>query len=902
MTPRSARRLLSLYPAAWRDRYGVEFLALLEESRLTWRILVDVIAGAGREWIRAGGALSRSITVDVVQDARVGARSLSRTPVLTAMACLTLGIGVGANTAIFAVVDAILIRALPVDRPRELVAIGKMTAVDGHTTGATRADLFSFPLYRDLRARLETDRRAVTGLAASGTAGPVDVQFGNTAPGDAEHPNARFVSSNYFSVLGIKAQRGRVFAPNGDSPSSAEPIVVISDSYWRRRFDRANDVIGRRLKIDDADVTIAGVAARSFDGEIIERPTDIWLPLALQPIVQPRLASIANRGTSWLLFLGRLAPGVTLDRARAAIAVAVRAELVAHATLPGEGARLAKLRVPVASGRQGLSGVRPKFQAALVTLQAAVGLLLLIVCANLANLLGGRAAVRRMEMSVRLALGAARGRLVRQLLTETALIALCGSVLGVALASWGSRALQVAAMSAEASQAAGGGIDLPVFVFTLLVGVVTLFGTGLAPAVTGSRADLASTMRAGARGLSASGGRRARIPVGAWLVPAQVTLCFVLLTGAALLARSLRKLESDAPGFDRDHLVVAKVDVQRRGIVGPGFMALANQLSARLAALPGVVAATYSQNGFFLSTDADAIVAVPGFAGRTSDDSLVTYDLVGPGYVRAIGGTLLRGRDIEAGDRASSPSVVVLNESAARFFFGDREAIGRTMYFDVGVPTTVVGVVADVHDHSLTTAVERRAYAPYVQQISGETHPSLTLSVRTAGDPASIVSLVRSAIVATDPTLPQMVVAPLESLVSNTIREQRLVATLASVFGGVALLLAGIGLYGVMSYAVTRRTAEIGIRAALGADRSDMLRLVMADGLRLVAFGLAAGLPITVWVAHALRTQLYGMPILDPIAVTLPIASVLGCAFVGILIPAVRATRVSPTTALKQAG
>ena len=902
MTPRSARWLLSLYPAEWRDRYGAEFVALLEDSRLTWSVAFDVVAGAAREWSRTIFQAQRALWADLLYDIRLGARSLSRTPVLTTMAVLSLGVGVGANSAIFAVVNAVLMRALPVDRPDDLIAIGKTTAIDGHTTGAPRADLFSLPLYRDLRAELEADRRVVTGLAASGTAQRVDVRFDNESAVDAAHPNARFVSANFFSVLGVRAQRGRFFASTADDPAVAEPVVVISDAYWERAFDRANDVIGRRIRIEDAELTIVGVATPGFAGEVIERPTDLWLPLGIQPRVQPRLARISDLGTSWLLFLGRLAPGVTLDAAAAAFTTRIRAELVAHAALAGESARFAKLPVPVASGRQGFSAIRPKFRAALFTLQAAVGLLLLIVCTNLANLLAGRAVARRREMSVRLALGAGRGRLIRQLLAETSVLALLGAALGVLLAMWGSRALETAAIGAASAGPTAAGVDRSTLIFTLVVAVATLFGVGLAPALRASRGDLAATMRAHGRGLAAGRRDRARIPIGEWLVPAQVTLCLALLTGAALLARSLRKLESDEPGFDRAHLVVAQVDAARRGIVGTRFMALANELTDRLAALPGVRAATYSQNGFFAGSDAGAIVAVPGFVGRTSDDSSLAYDLVGPGYVHAIGGRLLRGRDIEATDRSGAPTVVLLNESAARFFFGDRDAVGRTMYFDAGVPATVVGIVADVHDHSITSAVERRAYAPYAQQIGDEEHPMLSFSVRTAADPRTIIPLVRSAIASADPTLPQVVVAPAESLGRDTIREQRLVAALASAFGAVALLLAGIGLYGVMSYAVTRRTAEIGLRAALGADRGDVLRLVFYDGLRLVGVGLAVGAPLTLWCAHALRAQLYGVPTLDPVSISFGVGSVLLCAIVGILLPALRAARVPPTLALSQAG
>jgi predicted permease len=339
------------------------------------------------------------------------------------------------------------------------------------------------------------------------------------------------------------------------------------------------------------------------------------------------------------------------------------------------------------------------------------------------------------------------------------------------------------------------------------------------------------------------------------------------------------------------------VDPSRLGIRGERFIALASALSARLAAIPGVRAVTYSQNGLFISRDADAIVAVPGFVG-SADDSLLPYDLVGPGYVRALGGRLLRGRDISGADAANGPSVVVLNESAARGFFGNADAIGKTIYFDAGVPTTVVGVVADIRDHSLRRPADRRAYAPYAQQITGSDHPMLSFEIRTAGDPASVVPAVRKAIAAANPELPQIDVSPLPSIMRATIRDQRLVATLATAFGAAALALALVGLYGVLSYAVTRRTAEIGLRSALGADRGDVLRLVLGDGLRLVAFGMIAGIPLALLAAHALRAQLHGVPPTDPLSFGVAALAVIVCGIAASLVPAYRAARVSPLLAL----
>lgn len=837
---------------------------------------------------------ARDWVESVVQDVRFGARQLSRAPAVAAIAVLSLGVGIGANAAIFALVDAVLLRTLPVMRPNELVAIGRTTSIDGHTTGTPRGDLLALPLYHEL----ERDQRLVTGLAASGMAGRLDVRIDANSVAD-EHPNGRFVSGNYFSVLGVGAERGRVLSIEDDGAPGVSPSVVISDSYWHRRFGGANDVVGQHVTINGAVLTIIGVARHGFDGDIVERPTQIWLPIAMQPIVQPHSAPITDRGTSWLLLLGRLAPGVTLAQARAGFTEQIRSVLVANAGFPGEAARLRHVPVPVSSGAQGFSAARVTFRAALVTLQVGVALLLLIVCTNLANLLVGRALARRTEMSVRLALGAGRRRLVRQLMTESVLLALLGASAGIVFAWWGSTALERMATTTDSPVPIAGRLDTEVLAFTATICILAVLCFGLAPALRAARADLASSMRAHARTVVATmRGRGARVPVGAWLVPAQVALCLVLLTGAALLTRSLSKLESRDPGLDADHLVLAQTDASRRGVTGERFIALATELAARLAAIPGVRAVTYSQNGLFVGSDAGAIVAIPGFVGATEDDSSLAYDLVGPGYLHAIGARLLRGRDIAETDVAKSPGVAVLNESAARFYFGNGNALGKTIYFDTGVPTTVVGVVADIRDHSLTKPIDRRAYVPYAQQIAGDDHPFLSFEIRTAVPPEAVVGAIGRSLAAGDRNLPQIQIAPVTRLMRDTIREQQLVTTLAAAFGCSALLLALVGLYGVMSYAVTRRTGELGLRSALGADRGDLLRLVLRDGLRLVAIGLAAGVPLTLVTTRALRAQLQGVPAMDPRSLSFAVALIALCAFVAALIPALRAARVSPTLAL----
>lgn len=824
----------------------------------------------------------------VAQDIRIGTRRLVKEPVIGAVAVLTLAMGIGTNTAIFTVVDNVLFRPLPVRQPNDLVAIGKLTAVNGNTTGGARPDLISVPLYRDVRDRTRT----VSGLAATGTAGRLDVRL--TPDGEFEHPNGRFVSENYFEVLGVRAQRGRIFgAPEGGAAGSS-PVAVISDTYWRDRLNGARDVVGRDITVDGVKLTVVGVMQRGFTGDIVERPTDIWLPIEMRPALEPHGPPMMDRATCWLLMVGRLAPGATLVGARAELTSLIRTILVSTTASPDEAARYAHAPVDVVSGAQGISSVRRSFRSALVTLQVGVGVLLLIVCLNLANLVLARAVARGPEMSLRLALGAGRGRLVRQLSTESALVGALGAGLGLAAAWWGSRALVSAATADSAAAAAR--VSWPVMVFTLAIAVGATLCFGVVPAFRASRGDVASPMRS--LGRTVGGSRGGRVPVGRLLVPLQVAMSLVLLTAAALLSRGLRHVETERMGLDREHVLVADVDPTRLGIAGQPFLTLGDQLIARIGSLPGVRAVTYSQNGLFAEHDGSALVAVPGFTGRTSADSLLNYDLVGPGYLRGIGATLLRGRDLDARDGPKQPSVIVINDAAARFYFGGRNAVGQAIYFDPKVPSTVVGVIADVQDHSLGGPPVRRAYTPYAQQIGDTEDPSMSLEVRTIGDPALEAGVVRAAIAAVDPELPIVAVDPLAVRVRASIRRDRLLVRLSFGFGVAALLLAAVGLYGVMSYAVTRRTGEIGLRSALGATRGEVLRLVLGDGLRMVALGILVGAPATWLAARALQSQLHDVPATDPVSVVVALAVLATCATVAVLVPAWRASRVAPAVAL----
>jgi predicted permease len=843
-------------------------------------------------------AMSRSnLLGELRQDVLYAIRTLRRNAGFTAIIVGALALGIGANTAIFTLIDAVVVRALPVSHPEQLVAIGNPARVSSFSQGGPRIDLLSAPLFNDIRA----GSRSFTGLLASGMTGRLDVRVGESGA-ELEHPRGRFVSANYFQLLGVPASRGRVFDGTEDANVGGSPVVTISYGYWTRRFHNDPSAIGQTINVQGQKFMIIGVAREDYAGEIVGGVTDIWFPMSMHDALFPNLRILNDRNSNWLLVLGRLNRGVTVDGARAELIPLISRSIVANASGPVGRAFTADRKTWfVSSGAKGFSRVRATFETPLYTLMIGVALLLCIICANVANLLLARAIARGREMAVRLALGAARNRLVRQLLTESIVLAGLGAAGGLLLAWWGSHALLVLAGD-------GGTIPISlsldgrVLLFTLALSclAVTLFG--LIPALRASRVELASTMRASAHSLAggALGHRGQRAPLGKLLIAGQVALSVVLLVGAAMLVHSLRNVQSVELGLDRDHLMIVDLDINARGYSGERLAALVHSLHDRVATVPGVSAVTYSVNGIFSGTESGTNIQVPGFVPRTPDDSSIAYDQIGAGYAHAIGARIVQGRDVSVADESRYPSGVALfNESAARFYFPNGNAVGQFVHFDT-TNVQIVGVIGDTRDHQLAGKPDRRIYFPYLNTDTTLTSVgSLRLEVLTQGEPSTLVQQVRKAIVAVDPTLPIDSVDPLSTLMKQSIREERLVARLATAFGVLALLLAGIGLYGVMTYAITRRTGEIGLRTALGAQRADVVRMVLFDALRLVGAGIVVGLGLALASTRLLGTQLHDVGAFDPISIGAAVAVLTLSAVIAVMVPALRASRVSPIVALR---
>ena len=794
-------------------------------------------------------------------DLRFGARMLARTPATTVAAILALALGIGANTTIFSVVHGVLLRQLPYDDPDRIVMIWR----DLRKRGGPVDEWAAPGHYVEWREETSVFESVAVGLANAAI----------LTDGDVEQVSAGVVSPSYFDVLGVRPALGRVFTAAEEDPN-APRTVVLSDALWKRRFGAARDVIGRTIRINDTPHEVIGVLPPGFQPPIVAPRAQLWQALRVNPASAPREAII-------LQAFGKLRSGVTVPQAASHMdQVAARAERL-HAEDRNAGVRIEPLHERL------VGPARP----AILVLAAAVGLVLLIACANVANLLLARASGRGREMAVRTALGARRSRLVRQLLAESLLLATVGGAIGTLLTMWGVGAL-VAASPAGTPRVDAIGVNGAVLAFTVAVTVITGILFGMAPAFHASRADLTSGLREGARGHVGGGGRRLR----RLLVVAETALALVLLAGSGLLLRSFVELQAVDRGFDSTNVLVGNVNAPRARFDTAGkIIALNDRLVERLSAVPGAESTALVSVLPLSGSDSDFGFTIEGRPKPVTPSERPTawYRIVSSDYFRTMRIRILRGRGLTDQDSTSAPGAVVINESLARKYWPTEDPLGRRI-LQRDTTFTIVGIVADIRHRGPDSPPDEEMYLHYRQYAERGT----TVVVRSASaNAASLAPAVREAIRAVDPGLPLANVTTMEELEADAVSLPRFVTLLVGLFAAVALALALVGVYGVLSYAVAQRTSEIGVRMALGATRADVLRLVLVDGLRMVGVGAVIGVAGAAVAGRAMRTLLFGVGAVDLLTLGATVALLLGAAAIACAAPARRAIRIDPVEALR---
>jgi predicted permease len=833
---------------------------------------------------------------DLRRDVRHGARALYRAPGFSAVAILTLALGIGANTAIFSVVDAVMLRPLPVDQPERLVLFSADTSsgtISSDTPPEGAWTLFSTDAYEALRgAGLPFED--VTAVASQTNGVSVHVISGEAAPGTGQpaHLDAHLVAGNYFDVMGAGAALGRLLRPDDDRPG-APAAAVVSYRYWQQLFDGDPHAVGRPVRLNQVHFTVVGVTPESFFGERVTSAPAFWVPLVWQPEMQQREPVRVRPDYYWLSLIGRLRPGQTRHAAEAAANVALRQFLTARAGSSIDSStrdRIAGIHLEMASGARGISVARERTARPLMLLLAAAGLVLLIACANVATLLLCRATARRMEVSVRRALGAARGRLLRQWLTESALLALLGATAGVAAARWMGPFL-LSFFSAGPVHAA---VSRSVLLVTLAAAAGATLLFGIAPAVQASRADALTPLRSAGRGAPI---RHRIFGLTEPFVVVQIALSLVLAVGAALCGRSVFNLEEERFGFDQD-ILLAKIDPKPAGYTPETVGVLYRRLYDAVAALPGVERVTfarYSPFGGYRSSFGDS--TVEGYTAAPGEAIRLEAVEAGPNYPQTLGMPILAGRAFDFRDTAGSAPVAMVNHAFARRFFPAATAVGHWVRLD-GESREIVGVVSDAQFHGARDPTVPFVFLPMLQDTS-QRALDCEIEVRTRGDAGTYGQLVRRTIEAVDGGVVVRRTETLRAQVLASFGPDRVTAGFVAAFALLALLLAAVGIYGVVAHGVARRGHEIGIRVALGASRPDVLWLILRGTIARLAVGLSLGAAGAFAASRLLASQLFGVSHLDPasyFAATLLLAAV---AILASLLPAVRALRVDPVRALR---
>jgi predicted permease len=807
----------------------------------------------------------------ILQDIRYGLRMIAKVPAFTLLAVLALALGICANTTIFSFLNGVLLRPLTgIKDPERLAAVYTSDYSSGLYGGS------SYPDYVDLRDQANVFEN----LAAS------DQRVLNaTGESEAERVRGLIVTGNYFDVLGVRAQLGRTLQPSDDQLSTALP-VVISDSFWKRRFNADPDVVGQTLRLSDKVYTIVGVTDATFRGLKLGLPPEFWLPVTAAPDF-----TTSGRGDRGIQLLGRLKPGVTIAQAQTQVTtIAARLAQAYPETNLGTIDRPHDPR-PVTVVRE--SRVPPEAQVAItrvsLLLFVVVGLVLLIACANVANLLLARASVRRREIAVRLALGASRRRLIRQLLTESLLLALVGGVAGLIATQWTVRLLPQF-FSANDAMGLDLSVDWRVLVFTFGLSLLTGLLFGLAPALQATRLNLLPALRA-----EAGGQRLRRIGLRDVLVISQLAMSLVLLVSAALFVRSLQKALTFDPGFATQNLLTASMETRGAHLSNQQGQEFYQRTLERVGGLPGVQAVTLSTVVPLSGGGQRRMITLEGYQPQPNEDTELNTNVVSLNFFNTMGIPIVAGRDFNTQDREGGALVVIVNEEIARRYYGGN-AIGKRLQIGSNVPSReIVGVARTARYRNL-----REQPLPFIYIPLGQEYQSgMTLLVRTKSDPEEIIGALQNEMRALNKDVPLYSVQTMSERIGGQLGADRMIAVLLSVFGGGALLLAAIGIYGVMGYAVAQRTHEIGIRIALGAEQRDILRLIVGQGLVLIVVGAGIGLALALAATQVLKSLLFGVSATDPLTFAAVLVVLVGVALLACYLPARRAMKVDPLVALR---
>jgi predicted permease len=827
------------------------------------------------------------------QDLKYALRMLGKNPGFTIVAVITLALGIGANTAIFSLTDQVLLRMLPVGHPKELVILRSPGPSPGRNwNDGPGGTSFSYPAYEDLRDR----NQVLSGLLAR-----FSTQVSVAAQGSSELANGELVTGNYFTVLEVEPAMGRVFGAEDETAPGANPVVVLSYGYWKRRFGLDPGILNKQLAVNGHPLTVVGVSRAGFSGVQVGQAPDLFIPITLKAQMTPNWDGLADRDDHWLAMIGRLKPGMSVAKAQAGIAPTYHAMLETESPAKKSNSKTRQefldRKLILDPGSKGRPILQHDTKGPLLALMGMVGLVLMIACANLASLLVARGEARQREIALRLALGAGRWRLVRQLVAESLLLAVVGGAAGIVLASWSLNLIVRAIPEDPGTSGLTPQLDYRVLIFAAVISIFTGILFGLAPALRASRANIQTILKD--QGSSVSAGR-ANVRVRKFLLAAQIALTAVLLASAGLFAHSLLNLNRQDLGVRPDHVLQFSISPELNGYTPPQSIVLVERIRKNLESLPGVRAVSASEIAMLANSNSSSNITVQDYKEQENENMDVDQNWVGPDFLSAMGTPLMSGREISESDMATAPRVAVVNQKFVQRFFAGRNPIGQHFGFgggdDVHLDVEIVGVVKDSKNIDLRQDIGPYVLVPY----SHSSHfGNATFYVRTHQDPVSLATAVRKTVQDYDGKLSVFDLKTLTAQVNDIVFTDRLVTYFSLGLGILAALLAAIGLYGVMAYVVARRTREIGIRMALGATQGNVARMVLQEIAGISVMGLTVGLVAAYATGRIIESQLFGVKAGDPFVFAAAAVLLVIVAVLAGWLPARKAASVDPMVALR---